>query len=168
VQITKLSNFSLSVVEQNISTHKLKISHWDFHNTSQIYLWTLVTMESWKGLEFKFLKYTFLKEGIFSSCVKERSYFNYLPNSGWLNFSFCKKLKLHSLTRVLVCLYSFITRHKSIRPTSPQVPAAVHPSPIDQSWEGWASCHTHTHTHTHTYIYIYIYIYTHTYMTFVL
>jgi len=39
--------------------------------------------------------------------VKEKSYFNfgpnYLPNRGCLNIPFCRKWKLHSLTRVLVC-----------------------------------------------------------------
>jgi hypothetical protein len=53
-----------------------------------------------------------------SSCLKEKSCFkfgpNYLTNRGRLKFYFCRKWKLHSLTRVLVCLYSFITAHRSI------------------------------------------------------
>ena len=67
-------------------------------------------METWKGLEVKFLRAIMFWKTDLSTCVKEKSYFSfgrsYLPNT---NLSFCRKWKLHSLTRVLVCLYSFIT-----------------------------------------------------------
>jgi len=79
-----------------------------------------------------------------SSCVKEKSYFNfgrnYLPNRVWLKFSFCRKWKLHSLTRVLVCLYSFITHHKSISPIRSSSCSPSYRSVI-RRWEGWACRH---------------------------
>jgi hypothetical protein len=89
-------------------------------------------------------KANFFERRDLSSCVKEKNCFkfghNYFTNRGRLNFSFCRKWKLHSLTRVLVCLYSFITPHKSISSTWSSSYSASHRSVI-RRWEGWACRH---------------------------
>ena len=123
----------------------------DFRNTSQIYLRMSGRNGNLErtGCQVSTSKHFWKKDR--SPCVKETSYFNfgcsYLPN---LNFSFCRKWKLHSLRSVLVCCYSFITPHKSISPNWSYSSSVSHRSVI-RRWERWGC--------RHIYIYIYIYIY---------
>jgi hypothetical protein len=136
----KLSHFSVSVVAHG----KLKIHHWEFRNTSQIYLRTSGRSGNLERTGGQVSKVNIFERRDLSSCVKEKSYFNfghnYLTNREWLNFSFCRKWKLHLLTRVLVCLYSFITPHKSISPTWSSSCSTLHRSVIWR-WEACACRH---------------------------
>jgi hypothetical protein len=54
--IYEIFKLSVSVLEQNKAHGKLKIRHRDFQTLHKYIYERLVAMETWKGLEVKFLK----------------------------------------------------------------------------------------------------------------
>jgi len=142
MKMSRLSSFSYRTKYKHMV--KLKIRHWYFRNTPQIYLRTSGCNGNLERTEGQVSEVNIFERLDLSLCVKEKCYFKfgrkYLPNRGKLKFSFWRKWKLHSLTRVLVCCYSFITPHKSIRPNRSYSRSESRRSVI-WGWEGYACRH---------------------------
>ena len=140
-EIVKLFSFNFRTKYKHTVNYK---SATETFKTLHIYLWMSGCSGILERTGGQVSKGNIFERRDLSSCVKERtcSKFgcNYLTNCGRLYFSFYRKWKLHSLTRALVCLYNFITLHKSSSSTWSSSYSASHRSVI-QRWEWWACCH---------------------------